>query len=427
MSRLRSLSSLVLLLPLLSCGNEDTAKTSGTGSASTQPSKGPGAGAGYGYAANLGDDLDKKAGDAIAKGKKWLLGKRDATTGSWPSKRDPEDYTVGTTAIATLGLISSTPKEAVAGDAVIAQALDSLAAAQKPNGAIYGNARVVNYETSAALAAFATARVPKFASVQAKAKDFLVSSQIQKDEASEEYGGFPYTDEEPGPTDLSNLQFALAALHAEGVPADHPVFARALKYLARVQNRSETNTFVTKVKEGDEVKEVVSGNDGGAYYSPGHGKVPLVKRADGKFEVKSYGSMTYALLKCLLFAGVKADDPRVVAAVGWISKNFTVDRNPGFEATEDPVKQGAQGYYYYLRTMARALAEFEKATGKELKVRDADGKSHAWRREVAAKIVSLQKPDGSWVNAVERWEEADPRLATSFLLEALATCQGRLP
>ena len=72
MLRLRSVSllGLCLLAPLVACGKDETAPKSGSGPASSQPSKGPGgAGAGYGYATNLGEDLDKKAGDAIAKGK----------------------------------------------------------------------------------------------------------------------------------------------------------------------------------------------------------------------------------------------------------------------------------------------------------------------------------------------------------------------
>src|SRR6185503_14254864 len=158
---------------------------------------------------------------------------------------------------------------------------------------------------------------------------------------------------------------------------------RSLKFLARVQNRSETNTETHVGQEAPDAptKEVVSGNDGGGYYAPrgGMSKVGFVKRADGKWEAASYGSMTYALVGCLLFAGVKADDPRVVSAVGWIQNHWTVDRNPGFEATENAAKNGQQGYYYYLRTMARALSEFEKVTGKPMHPKDKDGKSHAWR------------------------------------------------
>ena len=56
-----------------------------------------------------------------------------------------------------------------------------------------------------------------------------------------------------------------------------------------------------------------------------------------------------------------------------------ISRNPGFENAEDPQAAGQQGYFYYLYTVARALAAYEKASGKALVVRDADGRKHNWR------------------------------------------------
>ena len=373
----------------------------------------------------LGADVAKAAADSLAKGRAFLLGKRDESTGAWDPKGD---VPAGFTAVATLALIGSTPRESVAADPVILGALKYLASRQHGDGSIWSNNRYVNYETCNSVGTFAAARVAEFAGVQLKAKDHILASQITRDEADANFGGFPYVDEEPDqPTDLSNLQFALAALRDAGVPADNPVFQRAQKFLSRVQNRSETNTFVAKVKDGSETKEVVSGNDGGAVYAAGVSKAALVKRADGKYEAPSYGSMTYALVKCLLLAGVKADDPRVVAAFGWISKNFTVARNPGFEHEKDPANAGQQGYYYYVMTMSRALADFERASGKPLTVTDPEGKTHEWRKELAAQLASAQKADGSWQNPVERWEESNPLLATSFAMQALAYCTGRFP
>ena len=411
-------------------GKAGTAAPSGTGAipASGQPSKIDAHAGGYGYAAQLGDDLDRKAGDALQKGKKFLLGKRDAATGAW----DPNGpVAAGYTAFGALAMISATPKESVASDPTIRQALEFIKSKQKANGSIYSNDSFVNYETAVCVAAFATARLTDFGAAQGKARDFLVSSQVQGEATNLSNGGFPYVSKSDptAPADLSNAQFAATALHEAGLPADSPVWGRLLAYLDTVQNRSETNKLVVKRKDKDvgaEV-EIVSGNDGGAGYGPGMSKSGLVKRPDGKYEVRSYGSMTYALLKCFLFAGAKVDDPRVVAAVGWISKNFTVDRNPGFESTEDAAKKGQQGYFYYLLTMSRALAEYEKATGKALAVTDAEGKARDWRREVAAKIVSLQKADGSWVNGNERWDEGNPLLASAYAIQALAICQGRLP
>ena len=57
---------------------------------------------------------------------------------------------------------------------------------------------------------------------------------------------------------------------------------------------------------------------------------PLVV-VDGKPMLRSYGSMTYAGFKSMLYAGLSADDPRVQAAAGWISKHYDVKSNPGMQ------------------------------------------------------------------------------------------------
>ncbi len=64
--------------------------------------------------------------------------------------------------------------------------------------------------------------------------------------------------------------------------------------------------------------------------------------------------MTYAGLKSMIYAGLSHDDPRVKAAWDWITKNFTVDENPGMAALGPDSAQG--GLYYYFYTMARCDA-----------------------------------------------------------------------
>ena len=284
---------------------------------------------------------------------------------------------------------------------------------RSPTARSTANDRFTNYETSAAVGAFANASVAKFAAAQAKARDYLVEQPDPERREPVDFGGFPYVSTERPDRARRPLEPPVRRRRPPTTPASPqgPRVLGARREVPRARRRTAARRTRSAVKRTDkdlgEEVEIVSGNDGGAGYGPGMSKAGLVERADGKFEPRSYGSMTYALLKCLLFAGVKADDPRVDAAVGWISKNFTVDRNPGFESAKDPAKAAQQGYYYYLLTMGRALAEYEKATGKALAVTDAAGKAHDWRREVAAKLVSLQKPDGSWVNPVDRWEEGD--------------------
>jgi squalene-hopene/tetraprenyl-beta-curcumene cyclase len=48
-----------------------------------------------------------------------------------------------------------------------------------------------------------------------------------------------------------------------------------------------------------------------------------------------------------------------------------------------------------------------------------DGQKINWRRELAMKLINLQKRDGSWENANGRWWEKDPALVTSYALLTL--------
>ncbi len=384
-----------------------------------------GAGAGK-PGASFDADLAKSVDGALAKGRDLILSVQ-AENGGWGDPEIQVPPNVGYAAMAVTALIGATPSTEVGGNAAIRKGLDFLAAHQKEDGSIWDNAAYVNYATSAAVGAFSAARIPAFRRVEVRARDFLAASQIAGDEADPSYGGFPYKQDQGQAADLSNVQFALTALADAGLPKDHVVWKRALAYLNRVQNRSESNDYVAAdvVIDGEEMT-VKSGDDGGAFYHPASSKAGFVKRADGTYEPRSYGSMTYALLKCLLLAGADAKDPRVLAAFGWIAENFTVTRNPGFEAATDAENAGQQGYFYYVFTLARTLAEFEALTKEPLVVKDATGTTHDWRAELARAILDRQRDDGWWTNEVsERWEEGAPVLASSYALQALAELSGR--
>ena len=80
------------------------------------------------------------------------------------------------------------------------------------------------------------------------------------------------------------------------------------------------------------------------------------------------------------------------------------------DVTKD-MKEGR--HYYFYDIMARALS----ASGVE----DVGG--HRWKEELAARLVSLQRPDGSWCNDNNRFWEGDPVLCTSFAMLALELCR----
>ena len=155
------------------------------------------------------------------------------------------------------------------------------------------------------------------------------------------------------------------------------------------------------------------GTDGGANYRPGDSKAGVDERPDGVRVTRSYGSMTFALLRCYHLAGLDDTDGRVKAAVGWIRENWSLDTNAGM-----PEENKTDGLFYYYASMAAALTE-AGIDGIEL----PDGKTVDWRKDLAAKLGSLQAEDGSWVNpSSPRWMEGNSVLATAYALSALSRC-----
>jgi len=180
-------------------------------------------------------------------------------------------------------------------------------------------------------------------------------------------------------------------------------------FLSRTQNNSETND------------QPWTGDDGGFVYTParnGESMAGEVKSDDGRRGLRSYGSMTYAGLKSMIYAGLAKDDPRVKAAVDWIAKHWTLDENPAMRQAGDEFAR--QGLYYYFYTFAHALDAYDEPV-----ITDANGKAHDWRVELIDKIAALQKEDGSWVGE-KRWMEDNPVLTTAYVVLALQEAQRDL-
>ncbi len=306
----------------------------------------------------------------------------------------------GVTAVVTVGLLRSgrTPD-----DPTVARALNYLLGHVRDDGGVYQQGgRHRNYETCLALACFAEAnRDGRYDALLRDAEKYVKGLQWDEsegiDDSNTSYGGAGYGSHSR--PDLSNTSFLVDALHTVGQGADDEAIQKALVFVSRCQNLESpynTTEFAAKV------------NDGGFYYTiAAGGSSQAGETPDGG--LRSYGSMTYAGLKSMIFAGVQPDDPRVKAAVEWIRSHYTVAENPGMQAA---------GLYYYYHTFAKALA-----TLGEDQITDAQGNAHDWRRELADQLIALQKDDGSWVNGTTRWLEGDPNLVTGYSLMALSYCR----
>ncbi len=361
-------------------------------------------------AAARNESLKQEVQLAYARGLSFLKSRQNTQTGQWG---DAEP--VAFTALAAASFMLDPARKP--GDSItpeIAKAFDFLVKNAKPDGGIYIEARA-NYNTSLALMALMLNPNPAYDEVKLKARRFTIGQQNDFDEKGKTDnpfdGGVGYGTPKPGKpahADLSNTHFALEALYyAQSLLADkgdaaknEPQlnFSAAIEFIQRCQNRPESNDAPWVSRDPKDY--------GGFVYSPGETRGEEVKGPDGRVALRSYGSISYAGLLSFIYAGLDKADPRVKAVLGWLSANFTLDENPGL---------GDQGRFYYYHTMARALSA---AQIDLLKLKD--GRTIQWRAELAAKLLNLQKGDGSWKNETGRWMESDDVLTTAYTLMALA-------
>lgn len=306
---------------------------------------------------------------------------------------------VGVTSLVVSGLLSVGVKQS---DKMVSDALKYILSNVKSDGGVYSEQRgFPAYETSLVIMTLVQADREKYAKEIDAAQECLRREQWDEsesiDESNPSYGGAGYGGKQR--PDLSNTQYMMEALHAAGASTDDPAMQKALVFVSRCQNlESEHNTSAEAAKI----------NDGGFYYTiAAGGQSPAGRGPEGG--LRSYGSMTYAGLKSMIYAGLTADDPRVKAAVEWLRNFYTLDENPGM---------GEGGLYYYYHTCAKSLDLLCTMENTD-SFTDAKGNVHYWKVELTEALLRRQRPDGSWCNANPRWMENDPVLVTGFALMTL--------
>ncbi len=298
---------------------------------------------------------------------------------------------VGITALSLRGFLESHRGYNEGDGAFITRQVEFLLSKARPDGAISESLQNLSYNTAVSMNALAATKNPKYADVIGRAQKFLIKHQIDEDDGYKPdhryYGGIGYGgDERP---DMSNVYLAIEGLKAVATDPKDPVWQKALQFVNRSQNRSESND------------QKFAGNDGGFVYMPGWNP-PEFENGTG-----SYGGMTAAGLLSLLFAGVDKKDPRVQAAYKWMTTNYTLDLNPGTTKKH--------GIFYFYNAFAKVMTAY----GEDSFI-DGKGQRRLWKSELAAKLVSLQGPDGTWANADSNaWWEDKPQLVTAWSVIAL--------
>ena len=327
--------------------------------------------------------------DSIAKGASYLLA-HQAADGHWSDAQMP-----ALTALPLWALSNAHPHPVPR--VALTNAVRFVLGTQRPDGGFYvpkpgrGGSGLGNYNTSVCLSAlFDSGLAPK--GVLLKARAYIASSQLTGDDTMA--GGFGYDKiSRRRYADLSNTSYAMSAMAKTASLEEFRTGGQRVdidwdKALAFVQNLVN--------REGPDA--------GGAAYNERTPQAGTVTNAQGRVHLRAYGSMTYAAVLSMCSASLDRGDPRVRQALEYMTRYWSVDENPGM---------GSQGLYYFYDIMARALS----AAGVE-KVGE-----HDWKRELSAKVISLQKPDGSWYNDNNRFWEADPVLCTSFSLLVLELCR----
>lgn len=304
---------------------------------------------------------------------------------------------IGVTAVVTTGLLSV---DVNPNDPLVADAIAFILKYQQPDGGIYEpSSKHQNYETCLSIMTLARANEGgRYDDVLANAEKYIKDRQwgqsLEAQPEDLEYGGAGYGSHSR--PDLSNTSFLIEALRDLGRDETDPAMQRALTFVSRCQNfESEYNSapFGALVDDGGFFYTAAAGGETKAEVLPNGG-------------LRSYGSMTYAGLKSMIFAGVDRDDKRVQAAREYLSANYSVDQNPGM---------GSSGLFYYYHVMAKAFAALETQTFKS-----SDGVEHDWQAELLTQFKERQRDSGAWVNEDARWLEGDANLVTGYALLSLS-------
>ena len=336
--------------------------------------------------------LKQDTRQAITKGLDWLKA-HQKENGSWSNANFP--------ALTALGLWAFSLSDHPSKNEVCKKAAAFVSGFVRPDGGIYKPATeerdsggLSTYNTAICMMVLYYYDSPTYAPTIRKARAFMAGCQLQGD--SPQAGGFGYDKIPRGPrdhADLSNTGWALMAM-------------RATEPLEDLKSKGEKHAdldwdaalrFVEKLQTRDEKD---AENNGGFGYAGGGDRGGTFVDREGVVKLRGYGSMTYAGLESMIYAHVKKDDPRVVSAVQWAARHWSVDENPGM---------GTKGLYYYYNIMAKALSLMQTDF-----IASATGESIPWKRQLMEKLVKAQQADGSWVNTDNTFWEGDATLVTAY-------------
>ena len=245
----------------------------------------------------------------------------------------------------------------------------------------------------------------------ARMQAFLIAAQYQEANGFQEddvaYGGWgfnaPVRPGVVGHMDLAHTRKALASL--QDGSRGGLTQTRALHFLALLQKQPDTLSR-QPLPEGV-VRPDSLPIDGGFYFSPIALSANKALYDKDKGCWRSYATATCDGILALLAAGVREDDERLVAAIGWLTEHSDVDYPQGVPTDHpEPWGNAIRFYHYSVRAEVYRRLDFPQAD----------------RDRLAAALIARQRPDGSFVNSEPLMKEDDPLVCTSLAVVALANC-----
>ncbi|MEM8757354.1 MAG: prenyltransferase/squalene oxidase repeat-containing protein [Planctomycetota bacterium] len=366
--------------------------------------------------------FDERAEAFTGAAIEYLREQQDAS-GGWAVNPDGPNFPAITGLVVT-GMLLDPAIDTT--DADVADAIGFILSYRQPDGGIYDRL-LASYNTAICVSALALAReeLPEADATIEPAVSFLrelqwgstagVPAALGDEVASVPkshpfYGGVGYGGS--GRPDNSNLSLWMQAMEDAGVPGDDPAVQRALTFLERTQMLGSVNDmpYAEGSTQGGFIYATSPSGDE-ADLGIGESKAGEIEEtlSDGTraSRLRAYGSMTYAGFKSYAYAELSPTDPRVLAAMEWIARNYGFDENPGI---------GTDGYYYFLMTAGRAL----EATGSPtVDVITEDMVARAdWPSDLIDRLLEMQQADGSLRVVDDRWMEDNAVLITAYGLIA---------
>ncbi len=343
----------------------------------------------------------------LARGLRYLLS-HQGPHGAWMPQVGPAVTALVIRALIRAGYPADDPH--------VVRALSYIESTRQADGGFYVHGMLQNYNTSIVLSMLTVLPRTRYQAQIRAAQRYLMSLQHVAGQKNSQgrvitknsswYGGVGYGHDRP---DLSNTSFFIAALHDSGIPPTNPALRRALVFVTRCQENSETNPlpWARGTHNGGFIYTPVNGG-GSSFGNHDTLRGARTARGDLPYRWTAYGTMTYSGLKSMVYCGLTKNDPRVKAAIRWIRGHWTLKSNPGTGGSR-------MGLFYYYLMFGRALHALGVKT-----ITDVDGIRHHWRPELHRQLASLQLKSGAWKNLwAKRWLEGHRDLVTAYSCLAL--------